>query len=218
MIELNGKIKQDTTLVRERERIARAMHDDLAQYLTALSLHTKAISRVSENEEVLIHTNEINNLITSSRLNIKHIIWDLLNKDTNENELLIVKIRKLLDYWNLAEKRVDQKFEVKGHINRLSDVIASVSYKVIQESITNIYRHANASFFKLTLANNGHYLNVIVQDNGIGFNEMKTRYSDGVNGMRVRLENVGGSLDIDSKLGSGTSLYMKIPLSRDTIQ
>ena len=79
MIELNGKIKQDTTLVRERERIARAMHDDLAQYLTALSLHTKAISRVSENEEVLIHTNEINNLITSSRLNIKHIIWDLLN-------------------------------------------------------------------------------------------------------------------------------------------
>lgn len=218
MIELNRKIKQDTTLVRERERIARAMHDDLAQYLTALSLHTKAISRVSENEEVLIHTNEINNLITSSRLNIKHIIWDLLNKDTNENELLIVKIRKLLDYWNLAEKRVDQKFEVKGHINRLSDVIASVSYKVIQESITNIYRHANASFFKLTLANNGHYLNVIVQDNGIGFNEMKTRYSDGVNGMRVRLENVGGSLDIDSKLGSGTSLYMKIPLSRDTIQ
>lgn len=218
MIELNGKIKQDTTLVRERERIARAMHDDLAQYLTALSLHTKAISRVSENEEVLIHTNEINNLITSSRLNIKHIIWDLLNKDTNENELLIVKIRKLLDYWNLAEKRVDQKFEVKGDINRLSDVIASVSYKVIQESITNIYRHANASFFKLTLANNGHYLNVIVQDNGIGFNEMKTRYSDGINGMRVRLESIGGSLEIDSKLGSGTSLYMKIPLSRDMIQ
>jgi len=218
MIELNGKIKQDTTLVRERERIARAMHDDLAQYLTALSLHTKAISRVSENEEVLIHTNEINNLITSSRLNIKHIIWDLLNKDTNENELLIVKIRKLLDYWNLAEKRVDQKFEVKGHINRLSDVMASVSYKVIQESITNIYRHANASFFKLTLANNGHYLNVIVQDNGIGFNEMKTRYSDGINGMRVRLESIGGSLEIDSKLGSGTSLYMKIPLSRDMIQ
>lgn len=218
MIELNRKIKQDTTLVRERERIARAMHDDLAQYLTALSLHTKAISRVSENEEVLIHTNEINNLITSSRLNIKHIIWDLLNKDTNENELLIVKIRKLLDYWNLAEKRVDQKFEVKGHINRLSDVIASVSYKVIQESITNIYRHANASFFKLTLANNGHYLNVIVQDNGIGFNEMKTRYSDGINGMRVRLESIGGSLEIDSKLGSGTSLYMKIPLSRDMIQ
>jgi len=218
MIELDGKTQHDRTLVRERERIARAMHDDLAQYLTALSLHSKAISRVSENEEVLIHTNEINNLIKNSRLNIKHIIWNLLNKDTNENELLIVKIRKLLDYWNLAEERVEQKFETSGHINNLSDVIASVSYKVIQESITNIYRHANASFFKLTLANDGHYSNIIVQDNGIGFNEMRTRYSDGINGMRVRLESVGGSLDIDSKLGSGTSLYMKIPLSRDMIQ
>ena len=47
---------------------------------------------------------------------------------------------------------------------------------------------------------------------------MKTRYSDGINGMRVRLESIGGSLEIDSKLGSGTSLYMKIPLSRDMIQ
>jgi len=218
MIELNRKVEYDSTVIRERERIARAMHDDLAQYLTALSLHTKAISRVSENEEVLIHANQINTLITNSRLNVKQIIWDLLNSDESKDLLLTAKVKKLLEYWNLADNKVEQNLEVIGRVNNISDVISSIIYKVIQESVTNIYRHANASSIKLTLANQNHYIKITIQDNGIGFDELKTRYSDGINGMRIRLESVGGSLNIHSKVGSGTCLYMEFPLSKDMNQ
>ncbi|GAB4296866.1 MAG: hypothetical protein Kow0083_09720 [Methylophaga sp.] len=213
MISINRQIEYEPALMQERERIARAIHDELAQHLTALSLHSHAISIVSKNDEILMHTHQIDDLIANSRLNIKSLIWDLMNRDTNTDSLLL-KIHKLLDYWKAVDNKVDQNIETAGNLDQLPDSISSLCYSVVQEAITNIYRHAKASRFNLFFNGGEETVQISIEDNGSGFDNSDRPYSNGINGIASRVDSVNGHFELQTTPGQGTRLFISIPLSR----
>jgi signal transduction histidine kinase len=213
MIETDRKIDYEPTLTQERERIARAIHDELAQHLTALSLHAHAISSVSQNDEVLMHTHEINHLIADSRMNIKSLIWDLMNKDTNTVPLL-QKVDQLLRYWQTVDDSVSQNIEIRGSLDQLPAITSRICYSLVQEAVTNIYRHAKASRFNLSFNSSMETLQINIEDNGIGFENSEHHYSDGIHGMVSRIGSIKGNFELQTEPGQGTRLSITLPLSK----
>jgi signal transduction histidine kinase len=83
----------------------------------------------------------------------------------------------------------------------------------VQESLTNVARHAGASQVTVTLDSSGDYCQVTVQDDGVGFNPARIRETSlGLLGMRERVWMVGGAIEIDSAPGKGTTVVVRVPL------
>ncbi len=87
-------------------------------------------------------------------------------------------------------------------------------YRVVQECLTNVMRHAQASEVSVVLERRAGYVTVIVEDNGCGFDveAISTPKRLGVRGMQERMELVGGTLEVESQLGAGTTIYARVPL------
>ena len=91
-----------------------------------------------------------------------------------------------------------------------------VVYRVIQEALTNIVRHAQAEHVSIVLTSMGNRLQLIVEDDGTGFelDELPVTKKLGILGMRERVELLGGSLSIESRVGYGTSINARLPLKQ----
>jgi signal transduction histidine kinase len=102
---------------------------------------------------------------------------------------------------------------------RLSPTIEIVLYRVAQETLTNILKHAQATHVSLMLQRRAEALLMIVEDNGVGFDITTVRHNAhsgrqlGLIGMQERLVQLGGTFTIESELGRGTTIIMRIPLA-----
>jgi signal transduction histidine kinase len=100
-----------------------------------------------------------------------------------------------------------------GINDRLSEDVESALYRIIQEAITNVIRHANATRIDVLIEQRGERVVVIIEDNGTGFDPATLTHPEklGLIGMRERAEMLGGSLTIESDTGNGTNLFVEVP-------
>jgi len=96
---------------------------------------------------------------------------------------------------------------------RLSTTVETNLYRIVQESLTNVVRHAQASRVDVLLERRGHQLVTIIEDNGTGFNPQVAGQNSrlGLLGMRERAEMLDGTLVIESIIGTGTTIYVEVP-------
>jgi signal transduction histidine kinase len=107
---------------------------------------------------------------------------------------------------------IDCTLHVADHDVTLDDMCGTTIFRIVQESLTNVARHAGASRVAVTLDGDGAWCRVTVRDDGKGFDPARARSSSlGLLGMRERLLTVGGELDIDSAPGQGTTLVVRVP-------
>lgn len=198
-----------TATEEERRRIARELHDELGQHITALrvGLHDARGESLPRLEAIVQRLDQTIDRLT---LELRPPVLDHLG--------LHGAIGSLAEAYAAASgPRIDVHLPaVDGE--RFSDAIETTIYRVVQEALTNVARHASASRVSVILEREGDALRVIVEDDGQGFdgdgalrgNAARGRF--GLLGMRERLALVGGTLDIESQPGSGTAIYARVPL------
>ncbi|MCK6540925.1 MAG: HAMP domain-containing protein [Anaerolineales bacterium] len=195
----------------ERRRIARELHDSTSQNLTSLIVglrmmeaqcaHCASPTKAADLREVASHTlEEVHDL--SMRLRPR--VLDDLG--------LAAALERLAHEWQARYKiPVDVVIELE---DRLPGEIETALYRIVQEALTNIARHAQAKSASILIEKRGGFVRAIVEDDGIGFDPSAQRGERhlGLLGMRERAELLGGTLIIESMPEHGASVFIEIPL------
>jgi signal transduction histidine kinase len=200
----------------ERKRIARELHDSLAQYLTALRLKLDMLGQSGTPERDTL--NELRSLIGELGSAVNRMAWELRPVALDELGLRSAVEHYLEEWAELARLQVDTEIDLGGRV--LPPAVETTLFRVLQEATTNVLRHADATRVGVILETKGDLVRLIVEDNGKGFpaDDTKSQFGAtrrfGLDGMRERLALVHGQLDVESSPAIGTTLFVSIPLGR----
>jgi PAS domain S-box-containing protein len=213
--ELQG-LASAANLAREQEqsRVARELHDELGQALTGLKMMVAWIEqRVGRADlELAGKLDRMSSVIDSTLQATRRIsseLRPLILDDLGLIAALEWLVEGFIDRTGLVcELRVDGDLE-------LDDARKSAVFRIAQEALTNVARHAKASRVDVRVERQADAIAIDVRDNGVGFNQPdeRSRYSRGLLGMRERAYLLGGTFSITSAPGKGTNLEVRIPLS-----
>lgn len=201
--------------VREEERyiMSREIHDELGQQLTALKLEVSFLRFLFPGDEAQQKIKDILELVSGTIGSVRKIATDLRPSILDDIGLVPALQWQTQEF----EKRSGIRSIFKSNFSELNlEARHNLAlFRIYQESLTNIMRHAGASEVFATLSNEDGYLRLIVQDNGRGFdvNSLKSKKSLGLVGIKERALLMNGNLEIQSTPGMGTSLSLTIPLT-----
>ncbi|MFC1965733.1 GAF domain-containing sensor histidine kinase [Chloroflexota bacterium] len=207
----------------ERKRIARELHDETGQALTALRLGLERLmlGPTSSAEELKDQVSRCLSLCHQADEDIDRIILDL--RPALLDDLGLVESIRFYTDMRLGTEGVQVTVRVSGKERRLPGETESAVFRVMQESITNIVKHAHAKGVTVDLKFETDRLVVEIEDDGCGFevsqlaNPQNPRHGLGLLGMRERMNIVGGILNIMSKPGIGTRIKAVVPIAREEI-
>lgn len=200
----------------ERRRIARELHDQLGQSLSALGMGLGMLAATLDaaQRQVVVRLQQITAQIDQDMRRLATELRPTLLDDMG----LVEALQYYVERW-AHDASVQADFQAVGlEAVRLSRELESVVYRVIQEALTNVRKHANASTISVVLERRRDLLNVIVEDDGRGFDlKALERGSDvqrrlGLLGMRERVSLVGGALTIETAPGMGATLFAALPI------
>lgn len=202
---------QEQLLERERKHIAMEVHDEMGQLLTVLGLNTSLIGlRFGNDPELLGMIEEMHSHVDSATKVVRRIASNLRPAALDLGLLPALEwlAEDFSRRWKIGCKLDGSKVKIV-----LDDLHSTAVFRVVQESLTNVARHANAQAVVIALHQNKQQLRVIVKDNGRGFDA--TAVSNGAGfglfGMRERLLALGGTLQIESAPGMGTAVTIELP-------
>lgn len=214
----NARLAQETrelAVLDERNRMAREIHDTLAQGFTGIVLQLEAAEQcLSEApDSVPVHIDRARSLARESLTEARRSVW-ALRPSTLEKRRLPDALRREVSL--LAEEgRVQATFRVSGGARSVSSHIEDALLRICQESLTNVRRHSAASRAHVQLTFTREHVTLIVRDDGVGFDVTSPRGdSFGLTGIEERTRHCGGAARIRSELGSGTTVEVNIPLER----
>ncbi len=200
---------------KERQRLANDLHDNLGGTLATVRLHFQHLKNNRENtkiENIEELYSKTDNLLEEAYQKVRTIAHEK-NSGVMANQGLLLAIK------NLAKKVSNGKtlrIEVQdyGLEERLDNTLEISIFRMIQELITNIIKHANASEIHISLTNHDSLLNIIVEDNGEGFDAKILPEKDGMGLATIekRVEHLEGTFEIDSTIGKGTNIIINIPI------
>ena len=199
----------------ERARIARELHDETAQFLTALSLNLATLrSTQPQTPQVEELLDRLQSLSQQMSQGISRMVRDLRPAQLDDLGLEAA-LSSLVD----DERRhsgLDISVEVLGSRRRLDPLVETVLFRVAQEALTNVIRHAGVDISRLQLEYHPDEVILCVQDWGAGFDMQQTGSLTGwgIAGMRERVESIGGQLRLQSSLGKGTRVEAAVPLEK----
>jgi len=199
----------------ERHRLARELHDDTLQGLLAIANRAQAVLDADGNDHMNRNIEWIRDSIIQITGDLRRLCLDL-RPSILDNLGLVPALRWLVVRLSQDDGR-ETKLVVKGTPKKLDSGIEVTIFRIIQEAINNIRRHSNASRVLLTLQYFPKHLEITVKDNGIGFTPSKIMKSlvasnkMGIIGMQQRAQLIGGSVDVKSSQGKGTSVSIRIP-------
>ncbi|OGA51847.1 MAG: hypothetical protein A3G25_21750 [Betaproteobacteria bacterium RIFCSPLOWO2_12_FULL_63_13] len=205
---------QESVQEEERKRIARELHDELSQKLTVLKLQTAlALSTFAQGDSDLNRQlKDIDSLLTETMHSVSQIATNL--RPVVLDELgLVVALRDLVERFSERTK-IECEFSVHPPDLSIDDKLAMPLYRMVQESLTNVARHAEASETTVSLHRDGSgMLTLSISDNGKGVSDEDRpgRGSFGLMGMRERAAMLGGELRVHSRSGAGTLIEIVIP-------
>ena len=196
----------------EKARIAREVHDELGQMLTVLKLETSMceLAYAQLDPGLNERLNSMKRLIAQLFQLVRDVATAL------RPPILDAGIASAIE-WQArrfeARTQIPCLVRVPENLRALSDAKAIGLFRILQEALTNVMRHAQAHTVELTLAVEGEHLRLTISDDGVGFIPTQGRaVSFGLVGMRERVLIMGGQLSLHSALGEGTTLSVTVPL------
>ncbi|MBN1303900.1 MAG: sensor histidine kinase [Anaerolineales bacterium] len=197
----------------ERARIARELHDETAQMLSALSLEVASLQKValvdSKTSQIVGRLKELTKQMSQKLYRLIHDLRPAQLDDLG----LAPAIRYIIDQ-DCCPMGIEVEFDIKGNPRRLEPLIETVLFRVAQEALINIVRHARVDEAELDLVYQSKQVVLLVRDYGRGFNpddDFEAPRGWGLAGMRERVDSVNGRLIIDSAIGRGTTIEVFIP-------
>lgn len=201
----------------ERRRIARNLHDHLGQQLTALRLTVTALRESQGNAAVTGERLDLIDKITSQiDRDVDFLAWDL-RPPALDDVGLGAALESLVHEWAQTQNVRAQFHAATVPAIRLAPGIESHLYRIVQEALNNVSKHANASAVSVMLEQRNDQVIVVVEDNGRGF-DVATAGDDpapatgmGLTSMQERAALIGGEVEWESTLGAGTTVFVRIP-------
>jgi two-component system, NarL family, sensor histidine kinase DegS len=199
----------------ERKRLSREIHDGPAQMLANVMMRSDLIERVYRDrggEEALLEVRSFKKMVRSALYEVRRIIYDLRPMALDDLGL-VPTLRKYLQTIEEYHDKSRIEFVNIGLERRLPPKYEVALFRLIQESVQNALKHANAKDIVVRVEITNSAVNILVKDNGVGFEVLKRNpESFGIMGMEERVELLNGEISIDSKVGNGTMVMIHVPL------
>jgi len=195
----------------ERTRLARELHDETGQALTSILLGLKPLEEALAGHPARAALAELREHVVSALQDVRRLAVEL-RPAVLDDYGLVPAIERLVDAFAEQDVRVD--FHSALGETRLPSDVETALYRVVQESLTNIVKHANAKHISVSLARRESGVAAVIEDDGAGFDQRAVREGGvGLLGMRERLALLDGRLEIESRPGAGTTVVAEVPLS-----
>ncbi|TDO96326.1 PAS domain-containing protein [Marinomonas balearica] len=206
---------RELTREHERKYIAREVHDELGQQLTALKIETQILEMRYGNldgnfkKQLDRIKDQLQNTISFTRNLVYRLRPGVLDMG------IIPAVEWLIDDFQQRTPSCKCALSLPANTVDLSDDIATAIFRIVQESLTNIIKHANAHAVEIKLKEEKNYLNLSIYDNGRGFNTANHREDTfGLMGIRERAIMINAELQIISQEGKGTQIEINIPIRK----
>lgn len=196
----------------ERARLARELHDETGQALTSILLGLKSLEERVDTDDGRVAVTQLRDLVVSILQDVRRLAVELRPAALDDFGL-VAAIERLRD--TVAEQS-DLSVDVHSRLGdeRLPAETETALYRIVQEALTNVLRHAEATRVTVRLSQTDRAVALVVQDDGKGFELENARDGGlGLIGMRERVGLLGGRLTVESSEGAGTLLKAQVPLS-----
>jgi signal transduction histidine kinase len=217
-IQLLEEAKQ-TAVLEERQRLAREIHDTIAQDFTSIVMHLEAAeqSLAGNLDTTHRHMDQARQTARDGLSQARQLVW-ALRPEILQREPLPVAVERVVTRWS-EQNGVPAKVQATGTLIPLHPEVEVTLLRATQEALTNIRKHAQAGRVTVTLSYMGDLVALDVQDDGVGFepDQVAAQHTSrglssfGLTAMRERVEQLNGQLLVESAPGQGTTLVIKIP-------
>jgi len=216
-------LEQQAVLDKERTRIARDLHDDLGCSLThvalLLEMHEQQAAHGNGNDNGANGANGKSQLCSPMVRNViksvDEIVWAINPRNDNLQYLVDYTVEFSVNFLHAAGIRPRVDLPERLPERPVSPEVRHNLFLVVKEALNNVVRHARASEAHFRLAATDEQLDIAIEDNGCGFERSADSVSaDGLRNMRQRMEEIGGSCDIESRPGKGTKVSLSYPWPR----
>jgi signal transduction histidine kinase len=213
----NRALAKETLGIQESDRkhLALELHDELGQYLNAIKLDAVSIRDGTDRDvrapleasDAIVRTvDHLHGVVSQMIARLRPVALDELG--------LLAAIEHGVDQWRRRLPDTQFSFHAAGTLDAIDEALSLTAYRLIQEGLTNIYKHANARHVEISLTRPGAgELRVTVADDGCGTDFRHRAAGHGLNGMRERVELSGGTFAIDSAPGGGLRFEAHLPVT-----
>jgi signal transduction histidine kinase len=203
------RAEREAGRLNERQRLARDIHDTLAQHFTSIIMHLSA-AKHSNFETVQTQVQQAEESARDGLDEIRRIIWDM-QPEQIEKASFIEAVEQLAARWS-AENGVQVKMNVTGTPRSFTSSVETTLLRILQEAMHNISKHAQATKVNITFSYMEDLFVMDIADDGLGFEPSKIKGGFGMTTMRERAEELRGTLTIESEQGIGTAIAVSIPI------
>ena len=215
-----AKIKQDfgikiiTAQEEERKRLSREIHDGPAQMMANVLMRTDLIERIYREkgiEQALAELSDLKQTVRNALSEVRRIIYDLRPMALDDLGI-IPTLKKYISTTMEYNEGIDINFRSTDSEITLPKDYEVAIFRLVQECINNALKHANPTEVNVKIECTRNHINVVVRDNGIGFNKEQVKpNSFGLIGLQERVDLLKGSMDVQSVIGRGTLVMFQIP-------
>lgn len=207
------RLKQEAVF-EERHRVAREIHDTVAQTFMAVSLQLEAAKDILEDDSqgAQLRINRAQRMAREGLAEARRTVW-ALHSEALESDDLASALHRLTE--RIAEHReITAEFLLRGEPNELPGDVEANILRIAQEALSNAVKHSGARKIQVELAYEGEEARLSVQDDGKGFNSTNRKFHQGfgLTSMKERSQRIGASLSIESRHGAGTRINLSFPV------
>ena len=199
----------------ERRRLALNLHDQLGQQLTTLRLALAALREATSERERMRHFDHIEQIVLQLDRDVDFLAWEL-RPPVLDGIPLVAVVAEFLQQWSRnTGVRVDFHYS-PADPPRLSGDIPVNLYRIVQEGLNNVAKHARAQHVSVIFERRASELTLIIEDDGHGFDpddQRVRRRGMGLVGIQERSAAIGGKLEVESSPGKGTTLFVRLPIA-----
>jgi len=194
----------------ERQRLARELHDETGQALTSILLKLKTFEDIGDAERLAEATSELREIVVATLQDVRRLAVELRPKALDDFGL-VPAIERLVGTFR-EQTGIEVALESRLGSDRLPREIETTLYRITQEALTNVVKHAQAKHVSIVLTRRDGSVAALIEDDGRGISEAG-RDGLGLLGMRERIALVDGRLEVESSPGSGTTVSVEVPVA-----
>ncbi len=213
----NRRLSQQYLQMQEAERkgLAQELHDELGQYLNVIKLDAVGIRDTRLADDAAVHDRSA--AIVANCDHIHDALAGLIRqlRPVGLDELgLVAAVEHCLDAWRPRLACAELSFSAFGELTDLPEAVALTAFRLVQEALTNVAKHASARHVTVQLEGSADHIRIVVADDGVGVEPGAPTRGLGVIGMRERVAALEGSLLVVTAPGHGFRLAARIPVGR----
>ena len=193
----------------ERQSLARDIHDEIGQYLTAIHVDASAIlngRKLSSAKESALAISKV----TRQMMDVVHQIIQRLRPRILDELGLGLALIELVDHWRQRCKNIKIVDYIDKNLGTLDELVSITAYRVIQECLTNIAKHANAANVSVKVKQDEQFIHLYIEDDGVGFSQTVSTQGFGLAGMIERVQGLLGEINIQSSINQGVKVTVKL--------